>query len=298
MTNISQAIVFFGTEEFSLTALEGLINSGYNIAAVVTKPDSKRGRGQVITPPSVKKLADRHKIPVWQPSKLTDILDDINKLSKPAGVLVSYGKIIPSSIIDLFEPGIINVHPSLLPKYRGPSPIETVIANGDLKTGVSIMKLSAQMDAGPVYGQLTHSLDGNETQPELYNTLAKAGTAMLLSLLPSILDGTLKPKDQDDKEASYSHLLKKDTSRLDPNKLTAAQAERLVRAHLDFPRSTISLDNRQVIVTKAHVDGLEKPTLGIQFQDGNYLSIDELIIPGGRKISASDYISGYRDKAN
>lgn len=294
MTNTSKAIVFFGTDDFSLVALRGLIKAGYNIAVVITKPDSKRGRGHVMTQPSVKKLATEHNIPVWQPTKLTEVMDDIKKLDKPVGVLVSFGKIIPEEIIDLFEPGIINVHPSLLPVYRGPSPIESAIANGDTKTGVSIMKLEAKMDAGPVYGQLTYSLDGDETKPELYQTLADAGTATLLSLLPSIIDSTLRPKPQNDDQATYCYLLSKETSWLDPDKLTAQQAERLVRAHLGFPRSKIKIDNQVIIVTKARVAETRKTPLDIKFRDNNYLSIDKLIAPGSSEMTADAYLNGYK----
>lgn len=122
MTSTSHKIVFFGTEDFSLAALTGLIEAGYDIAAVVTKPDTPRGRGQKLTPPAVKALALKHNIAVMQPSNLADIETAIRKIDNPVGVLSSYGKIVPTKIIDLFKPGIINIHPSLLPKYRGPSP--------------------------------------------------------------------------------------------------------------------------------------------------------------------------------
>ena len=169
---MSKTIVFFGTEEFSAVSLRRLIDDGFSIPAVITKPDSKKGRGKKMVPSAVKILAEEYKIPVWQPRKLADIVSDIKSLDDPIGVLVSYGKIIPQSVIDLFSPGIVNVHPSLLPKYRGPSPIETAILNGDDKTGISIMQLSADMDAGPVYDQLEVGLDGNETAPQLEEKLA------------------------------------------------------------------------------------------------------------------------------
>ena len=166
MQNMSKTVVFFGTEDFSLTALQGLVTAGYTIAAVVTKPDSKRGRDQKLTPPSVKVFAHEQGIPVWQPTKLAEITADIQALGDVAGVLVSYGKIIPQATIDLFDPGIINVHPSLLPLYRGPSPIESAIKNGDTQTGATIMQLAAGMDSGPIYAQMVHPLSGAETRPQ------------------------------------------------------------------------------------------------------------------------------------
>ena len=125
--SMSKTIVFFGTEDFSLYALKVLVEQGFAVAAVVTKPDTKRGRGGALTKPAVKVFAESHNIPVWQPSRLKEIEASISALHDPIVVLVSYGKIIPQSIIDLFSPGIVNVHPSLLPLYRGPSPIESAI---------------------------------------------------------------------------------------------------------------------------------------------------------------------------
>lgn len=294
MINTSAKIVFFGTEDFSLTVLTGLIEAGYTIAAVVTKPDSKKGRGQQLAPPAVKILATQHNIPVLQPEKLADIREDLRALTPAAGVLVSYGKIIPQSTIDLFTPGIINVHPSLLPKYRGPSPIESAIKNGDSKTGVSIMQLSAKMDAGPVYTAKEQPLSGSETRPELYRTLAIVGTNILLETLPEILDGSLQPTPQDEALASYCSLLQKNDARLDLETLTATQAERLVRAHLGFPKSKLSLGNNEIIITKAHVSITKKTPLDIVCRDGAFLSIDELIAPSGRRMNSDAFIRGYK----
>ena len=293
MMNTLPKIIFFGTEDFSLTALTGLIEAGYDIAAVVTKPDSKKGRGQHLTPPSVKVVATRHNIPVWQPTRLADISADIEALQPVVGVLVSYGKIIPQSIIDLFTPGIINVHPSLLPKYRGPSPIESAILHGDSQTGVSIMQLAAAMDAGPVYTAKTYPLTGSETRLELYHSLAIAGTELLLSSLPAIISGTLQPVAQDETQASYCQLLQKNDSLLDCSTTTAIAAERHVRAYLDFPKTKVRFGEHTLIVTKAHIAVQAKTPLDIECQDGAFLSIDELIAPSGRLMSAEAFLRGY-----
>lgn len=293
MTNTSRTIIFFGTEEFSLTALTGLIEAGYTIGAVVTKPDSKKGRGQRLSPPSVKILATKHNIPVWQPSKLAEIVDDVKRIENPAAVLVSYGKIIPQSIIDLFSPGIINVHPSLLPKYRGPSPIESAIKNGDSVTGVSIMQLTKEMDAGPVYTAKEHPLVGTETRPELYHALADIGTNLLLETLPGILDGTIQPTPQDEANATYCKLLQKEDAILDLRTVTADEAERHVRANLGFPKTKIQIGTHDIIVTKAHISTQQKTPLDLICQDGAFLSVDELIAPSGRRMNSSDFLNGY-----
>lgn len=293
MTNTLKTLVFFGTEEFSLTALTGLIEAGHSIAAVVTKPDSRKGRGQQLVPPSVKVVAERHNIPVLQPQKLSDIAEYIQTLDRPIGVLVSYGKIIPQSIIDLFEPGIINLHPSLLPLYRGPSPIESAIKNGDDVTGVSIMQLSARMDAGPVYAAKEYPLAGTETRPELYHTLAVIGTNLLLEVLPQIISSDLRPIEQDESRAVYCLLLKKEDALLTPDALTAQAAERLVRAHTGFPKTKIYIQDIPIIITKAHVSHEKNTPLDILCQDGAFLSVDELIAPSGRRIDGAAFLRGY-----
>lgn len=293
MTNTSKTIVFFGTEDFSLVTLKKLIKAGYHIAAVVTKPDSYRGRGHKLVAPSVKILAKEHHIPVWQPHKVAEINDQVAALAPVAGVLVSYGKIIPKSTIELFTPGIINVHPSLLPKYRGPSPIESAILNGDKETGVTIMQLSAAMDAGPIYELQKYPLNGTETRPALYQRLADIGSDLLLAALPGIIDSTQQPTPQDDSAATYSRLLQKDDGILDPRTNSAHQLERHIRAYLGFPKSKITVNGHAVIVIKAHITTEQKTPLDILCQDGEFLSIDELIAPSGRTMNASDFLRGY-----
>lgn len=286
-------LVFFGTEDFSLRSLEALIEADYPIAAVVTKPDMKKNRGQKLVPPAVKVLAEQHDIPVWQPIKLKDITDDLRDLGPITGVLVSYGKIIPQSIIDLFAPGIINVHPSLLPLYRGPTPIESAIINGDEVTGVSIMQLSAAMDAGPVYVQKEYTLHGNETQPELYEILSRVGAAMLVENLPAILNGSLSPQPQDEDRAVYCHLLRKENAPLHADQLTAIEAERKIRAHLKFPRTKTTINSHDIIITKAKVSTQKETPLDIECRDGEYLSVVELIAPSGKTMNAESFLRGY-----
>lgn len=286
-------IVFFGTEDFSLYALKALVEAQFHVAAVMTKPDSRRGRGQNMTEPAVKTFAKQHGIPVWQPEKLSEITEDIKALDSPAGVLVSFGKIIPESIISLFTPGIINVHPSLLPQYRGPSPIESAIAHRDAKTGVSIMLLTPRMDAGPVYYQVPYALDGTETKPELYATLGQLGANILVQQLPAILEGATTPTIQDEQAATYCRLLSKQDSLLDLGTLTPGEAEARVRAHLGFPRTRVTVGNHEIIITKAHAVMTQKTPLDLPCSNGAFLSIDELVAPSGKTMSAEEFLRGH-----
>lgn len=293
MTNTSKTIIFFGTEDFSLYSLRALVEAGFTIGAVVTKPDTPRGRGNKLTAPAVKTYARTNSIPVWQPVKLSDIIDSIKLFDNPAGVLVSFGKIIPESIIELFTPGIINVHPSLLPQYRGPSPIESAILNRDSKTGVTLMQLAKAMDAGPIYYQVPYALDQTETRPELYATLGQLGANILVQNLPAILNGELVPKPQDDATATYCNLLSKEDSLLDPRTTTPGQAEARIRAHLGFPRTRIQVGAYELIVTKAHAVMTKKTPLDIECQNGAFLSIDEVIAPSGRTMDSAAFLRGY-----
>ena len=292
---MTDRIIFFGTEAFSADALRALIASNFNVVAVVTKPDQPKGRGHKLTEPLVKTIAREHDIPVWQPTKLADVAEQITSLQPVAGVLVSYGKIIPQSIIDLFTPGIINVHPSLLPRYRGPSPIEAAIMHRDNQTGVTIMQLSAAMDAGPIYAQRIIPLDHTETKPALYATLSRIGNQLLIDTLPDILSGALTPTPQNDADATYCSLLSKQDGLLDPADLTAVQAEARVRAFLGFPRTRLPLGDQTliIIITRAHVSKTAETPLSVQFSDGNYLTPAELIAPSGKTMTAEAFLRGH-----
>ena len=292
MTPTLPKIIFFGTEEHSLGTLKALVEHGTEIAAVITKPDAPRGRGHKLTQPPVKEFATAHNIPVWQPNKLIDIVDDIRQLQPVAGVLVAYGKIIPQRVIDLFNPGIINLHPSLLPKWRGPSPIEAVIANQDAETGISIMQLEAGMDSGPVYIKKTVPLSGNESKLDLYNSLFSLGNQTLINFLPDILSGKLMPTPQDDQQATYCSLLSKEMSQLNPETMTAAEANAHVRAYLGFPRSRLQLNDNSLIITQAHVSPIYEHDLSVKFKDGQFLTVDELIAPSGKTMAAKAYLNG------
>lgn len=293
MTHTSKTIVFFGTDSFSAVSLRELIAKGFSIAAVVTKPDSQKGRGRKLTKSIVKEIAEAHNIPVWQPVKVTEIAENISALQNPIGVLVSYGKIIPESIIKLFTPGIVNVHPSLLPKYRGPSPIESAILNGDTETGVTIMQLSKAMDAGPIYSQITVQLNDTETAPELEHQLAELGAQQLSLTLSAIMNGQAVATPQHDESATYCQLLSKENSLLATQTLTAEQAERQVRAYLAFPKTKAEIAGHTIVITKAHISTEKESALSIACADTRFLTVDELIGPSGKPMTAKAFLNGY-----
>ena len=311
MLQKSKTILFFGTEDFSSHTLEALIESDFTVGAIITKPDTLRGRGKQLVKPRVKEIGEAHDIPVWQPAKLADIAADIASFHEPLGVLVSFGKIIPQSIIDLFSPGIINLHPSLLPKYRGPSPIESAILHGDDETAISIMQLSARMDAGPVYLQETIPLTGNETAPELYSSLGRRGAQLLVAALPQIIDGTLPAAPQDENNATYCQLIKKSDGLVDWHK-PAEQIEREVRAYLGWPGSRTTLGSIDVIITSAFSETVSTAhtttpgEISVISEQGvsillvgasdTWLSIEKIKPVGKKEMPVQAFLAGYKDK--
>jgi methionyl-tRNA formyltransferase len=289
-------LVFFGNERLAtgvstdVSALRALVKADYEIKLVVASHSegvSRQRRGLEIV-----EVAHAYHIPVLIPEKLEDVADRLIKTNAQAGILVAFGKIIPQTIIDIFPRGIINIHPSLLPKYRGPTPVETAILDGASQTGVSLMALGAKMDAGPVYLQQPVELNGRETKPELAKKLLSEGVKLLSDNLSYVLDGTLEPIPQDAKEATYTKLLTKQDGWIDFDE-PAEIIERKVRAFLGFPRTRAKIHDQEVVITKARLakdatDG----HLVVKAKPG-FLEIQELIGPSGRTMSGADFMRGY-----
>lgn len=304
----SSSLIFFGTEEFSLYSLRSLVGQGWNIETVITKPGGRGGRGksEIIAP--IKKFALENHIPILQPSTKEALLNDISAIKADIAVLSSYGMMVPKSVINHFTQGIVNIHPSLLPKYRGPSPIEATILSGEATAGVTLMKLNESMDAGPIYQQEQIALKGNETKASLQETLGELGAKLLIDTLAEIISGELQPTDQNDEMATYCHLITKSDGKIDWNK-PANQIEREVRAYIGWPGSYTKINDIDVIITKAQaltstktnakpgsvtVD-LHKNELLISTTDG-ILSVQNLKPSGRKEITAVDFINGYFKK--
>jgi methionyl-tRNA formyltransferase len=278
MTQKSPTIVFFGNERLatavSTTAptLQGLIDADYHVAAVVLNQEpaiSRTSRRIEVTD-----VAASHNIPVLTPTKLTDITEQLESYQADIGVLVAYGRIVPESIINLFPAGIVNIHPSLLPKHRGSIPIESVLLNGEAETGVSLMRLVKAMDAGPVFEQRIISVPSGSSKQELTDNLLSLGASTLIEIIPSIIDGSLVPQPQDESQATYDNLITKADGIIDWTK-PAVRLEREIRAYQGWPKSIAQIGHHQVILTGADV----VPTSGLP---GNYqASKTELIIHCG-----------------
>jgi methionyl-tRNA formyltransferase len=217
--------------------------------------------------------------------------------------LVAYGKIVPQSVIDIFPRGIVNIHPSLLPKHRGPTPLESVILSGESETGVSIMELAKEMDAGPVFHQCIVALEGRETKQALADKLLDIGAQHLIEQLPAILDGSLGPKPQEDSKATYDKLIGKSDGSIDWNK-PALALEREIRAYAVWPQSRTEMGEHEVIITAAHaVKALEDAQPGTIWHDAHELHvhtgdgvlvIDRLKPTGKGEMDVAAFLAGYR----
>jgi methionyl-tRNA formyltransferase len=304
MKKMSETILFFGNERLatgvstSAPTLRALIKSGYQVAAVVANYQASHSRNARTL--EVAEVAKEHNIPLLLPKKLLDIKDQLRAYQATAAVLVAYGRIIPEEIIALFPKGIINIHPSLLPHHRGPTPIESAILAGDSKTGISIMQLAKEMDAGPVFAQSELPLTGKETKPVLVENLLDIGQAMISELLPGILSGEIVALPQDNSRATFDQLISKNDGVIDWHK-PAVQLEREVRAYLEWPKSRIKLSSTEVIITRAAiVDKTGTPgtiatddKLLIVYTAEQALQILSLKPAGKQEMSAEAFLSGY-----
>lgn len=248
-------IAFFGTPDVSAKILSDLVNSGFQVSLVITQQDRPVGRKQIITPPEVKITAMELGITVLQPEKLDEsFIENIKDFD--LGIVVAYGKIIPEKVINTFKKGMINVHYSLLPKWRGASPVENAILNGDKETGVSIQKLVYELDAGPIISEKKISLDNEITGLELRDELTRVGSDLLIEILPGYLEDKINLKEQNHEEATFCKKIKKEHGEID---LTANQEAiwRKYRAYYGWPGVFFFNKNgKRIKVTEAtFIDG-------------------------------------------
>jgi methionyl-tRNA formyltransferase len=309
-------IIFWGTPDFALPALQALANNPqYQLLAVVTQPDKPCGRGRQLTAPPVKKLAENLGLPIYQPSKLKEetFLTELAALQPQVMVLAAYGKIIPSNILTLAPAGIINIHPSLLPRYRGSSPLSAPILAGDQETGVTIMQLDTEMDHGPLLAQSKIKIATDDTAASLEKKLSELGAALLLKTLPAYLEGKIIPQPQNHALATTCPFLQKEAGRLDWQKSVIELARR-IRAFYPWPGTFATWPDKanQEILIKIlpPIEAICQPTnlppgkfliidnrLAITGQDG-YLLINQLQPAGKNIMTDQAFIAGYRTKLN
>jgi methionyl-tRNA formyltransferase len=304
-------IIFFGTPEFGAIVLEGLIKADIRPVLVVTAPDKPVGRKQALTPPPVKVIAQKYGLDFIQIGKTKNHLEEIKKYNPDLIISAAFGQIFPKELLEIPKKGGLNVHPSLLPRYRGSSPIQQAILNGDKETGVAIILMDEELDHGPIVAMSKPVLIKEHMYfEELSEKLAKTGAELLTEAIPKWLNNEITPKPQDDSKMTYAKILEKEDGRINWNK-TAQEIERQVRALSDWPSSFTFWEKSgrliQVKILKAKSSESSPHSVGQVFLNQNKLAIqcrkdsliiEELQLEGSIKTTAKEFLNGHRDFIN
>lgn len=299
-------IVFAGTPEFAADHLKALLDSPYEVVAVYTQPDRPAGRGQKLMPSPVKQLALQHDIPVYQPQTLRnpDAQAELAALEPDLMVVVAYGLILPQVVLDIPRLGCINSHASLLPRWRGAAPIQRAVEAGDAESGVTVMRMEAGLDTGPMLLKVSTPISRDDTGGSLHDRLAQMGPPAVLQAIAGLDAGTLNGEVQDDSLATYAHKLNKDEARIDWQR-PAVELERLVRAFFPWPICHSLLAGEAVKVLAASVsEGQGAPGQilsaskdGLVVACGSQaLCLTRLQLPGGKPLNFSDLFNSRREK--
>ncbi|MFW3378587.1 methionyl-tRNA formyltransferase [Glaesserella parasuis] len=303
-------IIFAGTPDFAATHLQALLNSEHNVIAVYTQPDKPAGRGKKLQASPVKQLAEAHHIPVYQPKSLRkeEAQAELQALNADVMVVVAYGLILPEAVLKAPKYGCLNVHGSLLPRWRGAAPIQRSIWAGDTETGVTIMQMDIGLDTGDMLHKVTTPILAMETSASLYAKLAELAPPALLEVLNGLTSGQFKPEKQQDEQANYAEKLTKEEAKLDWN-MTACQLERNIRAFNPAPMAYLTLMvnevEERIKVYQAEVLPHQEKTVGtvlavdkngiqIATQQG-VLNITQLQPAGKKPMSVQDFLNGRGD---
>lgn len=239
-------VIFMGTPQLSAEIFRSLLDAGYNIVGVFTQPDKKVGRKQTFEKSPVKTLGEEKNIPVFTPRRLDEVtIKEMRELQPDLIILIAYGKILPQAILEMPKFGAINIHPSSLPKFRGPSPIQNALLAGEKKTGTTIMKMDAGIDTGDILAQEELKIDANDTYAELEQKLLNLSKKLLLKTLPKWVNGEIDPQQQDDSQASYCRMIDKNDGRIDWND-SAETIYNKYRAFRVWPGIFTSWNNKRI----------------------------------------------------
>lgn len=301
---IDMKIVYMGTPDFAVPALNTLYSAGYEICLCVTKPDKPTGRKQIITKSPVKVFSEEHGIPVYQPDTLRsdEAFERISAEEPDFIVVAAYGKILPKRVLDIPEYGCINIHGSLLPKYRGAAPIQWCVINGEKETGITTMLMNEGLDTGDILLSVKTPIGDEETAGELFDRLAGMTSQLILDTLNGVLNNTVVPRAQNNAEATSVSVLKKEISVIDWNE-SAAKIHDLVRGMNPWPIANTKLNGKLLkIYTCAVAGAVTGKNIGevsiinskifVCCGDGNSVEIKELQSEGSKRMSSEDFLRG------
>ncbi len=299
------AIVFMGTPDFAVPTLEALHQTDFEISLVVTQPDRPKGRGRLLAPPPVKKAADNMGYHVVQPPNVreVDFIDRLKGLTPDFLVVVAFGQILPKAILDIPVRGAVNVHASLLPKYRGPAPIQWALIRGETETGITTMLMERGVDTGDMLLSAKISIGDDDTAGRLHDRLAHLGADLLVKTLAGLWDGTLLPRSQKHNEATYAPMLKKEDGRIDWHQ-SAQTLDAFIRAMTPWPGAFCFCSDRRLKILKAlaiQCDLHERPGMVVpSFPDElriatgqGVLSVLEIQGASGKRLTIKDFLHGH-----
>lgn len=301
-------IVYMGTPDFAVPPLKALAEAGYEIAAVVTQPDKPKGRGKTLMPTPVKEEAQKHEIPVYQPVKVRDpeFMEVLEEIKPDVIVVAAFGQIIPKRLLDLPKFGCINIHASLLPKYRGAAPIQQAVIDGEKESGVTIMRMGTGLDTGDMISQIVVPITAEETGGSLFDKLALAGAELLIKTLPSIADGTaVYEKQPEESPTPYASMITKQMGSMDFTK-SAVELERLVRGMNPWPSAYTHLNGKTLKVWKseaaeADFKGTVPGTILKTDREGIHVAcaagvliLKEVQLEGKKRMDTDAFLRGYR----
>lgn len=294
--------VFMGTPDFSVGTLEAMIRAGHRVEAVFTQPDKPKGRGKSLQMTPVKEAALAHGIPVYQPRKIREEenVKILKEIDPDVIVVVAFGQIIPQSVLDIPRYGCINVHASLLPKYRGAAPIQWSVINGEKETGVTTMLMDEGLDTGDMLLRETVKIGENETAGELFDRLAPIGAQLLLKTLEGLEQGSIAPQKQNDQESTYASMLDKNLSAVNWNK-SSREVHNLIRGLTPWPTAYTVLEGKKLKLFGSSVSAAKggageivslNPFL-VGCGDGVCVRIDQVQLEGKKRMGAADFFRGH-----
>jgi methionyl-tRNA formyltransferase len=299
-------LAYFGTPDFAVPGLEALIGSAHEVVVLVSQPDRPKGRGQRVQPTPTKVVAAAAAVPVLQPVRLKDpaFHDQLRALRLDLGVVAAYGRLIPDAVLEIPRLGMINIHASLLPRYRGAAPIHRAVIDGELETGVSIMRVVTELDAGPVFAMARRAIGADETTPEVERALAAMGATLAREVVDRMAAGTATETAQDHAHATYAPKIERDEGAIDWT-LPAARIHNLVRGLQPWPLVTGIIGGVpcRILRTRVAEERTAAPAgtiveagreLGVATRDGHVLRILELQPEGKRIMAVRDFLAGRR----